>query len=173
MGVAALPKPEAASDAVNCDRHRLARPAPRYVRCVPSIGRTESAAVVRTDFSDEAAWQMVREKMLAESPEGWTAYLSIIDDHVFDALTAEQLLEAVTDQYRYGFLLVVDDVAIAGDAHAVLVVDLLDAPGQSFRAVPSEVQSIENNLSIANMDFGEFADSVDADGIFRGFPDPA
>jgi hypothetical protein len=31
------------------------------------------------------------------------------------------------------------------------------------------VQSIENNLSIANMDFAEFADSVNEDGVFRGF----
>jgi len=31
--------------------------------------------------------------------------------------------------------------------------------------------SVENNLSIANMDFSEFADNVDKDGIFRGFPD--
>jgi len=28
---------------------------------------------------------------------------------------------------------------------------------------------VENNLSLANMDFEEFADSVDADGVFRGF----
>jgi hypothetical protein len=35
--------------------------------------------------------------------------------------------------------------------------------------VPRQVQAIENNLSIANMDFFEFADSADADGVFRGF----
>jgi hypothetical protein len=29
--------------------------------------------------------------------------------------------------------------------------------------------SVENNLSIANMDFIDFAESVDEDGIFRGF----
>jgi hypothetical protein len=28
---------------------------------------------------------------------------------------------------------------------------------------------IENNLSTANMDFAEFADEVDDDGVFRGF----
>ena len=33
--------------------------------------------------------------------------------------------------------------------------------------------SIEANLSIANMDFGEFAGSVGADGVFRGFPGEA
>jgi hypothetical protein len=28
---------------------------------------------------------------------------------------------------------------------------------------------VENNLSIANMGFEEFANAVDKDGIFRGF----
>lgn len=30
--------------------------------------------------------------------------------------------------------------------------------------------SVENNLSIANMGFEEFADSADEKGVFRGFP---
>jgi hypothetical protein len=28
---------------------------------------------------------------------------------------------------------------------------------------------VENNLSVANMDFHEFADNVEDDGVFRGF----
>jgi hypothetical protein len=31
--------------------------------------------------------------------------------------------------------------------------------------------SVENNLSIANMEFGEFAGNLDQDGVFRGFGD--
>jgi hypothetical protein len=30
--------------------------------------------------------------------------------------------------------------------------------------------AVENNLSIANMDYDEFAAAVDEDGIFRDFP---
>ena len=41
--------------------------------------------------------------------------------------------------------------------------------GREFRAVPTSIQSIENNLSLANMDFVEFAESVDPDGVFREF----
>jgi hypothetical protein len=50
-----------------------------------------------------------------------------------------------------------------------LVVDLHDKPGRIFRVVPAEIGNVENNLSIANMGFDEFADAVDKDGIFRGF----
>jgi hypothetical protein len=53
--------------------------------------------------------------------------------------------------------------------HPVLVVDLYSEPGRSFRVVPSEMWGVENNLSLANMDFEEFADAVDRDGVFRGF----
>jgi len=41
--------------------------------------------------------------------------------------------------------------------------------GRELRCEVGEVASIEVNLSIANMDFDEFADSADADGVFRGF----
>ena len=40
----------------------------------------------------------------------------------------------------------------------------------SFRALPSVIHSVENNLSLANMDFEHFVGSVGSDGIFRGFP---
>ncbi|MFN8515091.1 MAG: hypothetical protein U0841_21405 [Chloroflexia bacterium] len=45
-----------------------------------------------------------------------------------------------------------------------------DERGRAFRAILPELWAIDANLSISNMDFFEFADSVDSDGIFRGFP---
>ncbi|NRQ31875.1 hypothetical protein HII36_08480 [Nonomuraea sp. NN258] len=39
-----------------------------------------------------------------------------------------------------------------------------------MRVVPRELPAIHINLSIGNMDFGEFEESADADGVFRGFP---
>jgi hypothetical protein len=53
---------------------------------------------------------------------------------------------------------------------AVLIVEMNEEPGRSFRMVPREAWSVENNLSIANMDFSDFAYNVDKDGVFRGFP---
>jgi hypothetical protein len=50
-----------------------------------------------------------------------------------------------------------------------IVVDLYENSGSEFRAIPSMIQGIENNLSIANMDFEEFANAVDESGVFRGF----
>ncbi|WP_435828452.1 DUF6924 domain-containing protein, partial [Nocardia testacea] len=41
--------------------------------------------------------------------------------------------------------------------------------GRTVRILPSQMWGIENNLSIANMDFQDFADAADPDGVFRGF----
>lgn len=41
-------------------------------------------------------------------------------------------------------------------------------PGQTFRIIPTVVWSAENNLSLANMSFQDFVDTVDNDGIHRG-----
>jgi hypothetical protein len=38
-----------------------------------------------------------------------------------------------------------------------------------LRTIPSEMWGIENNLSISNMDFEDFSNVVDEDGVFRGF----
>jgi hypothetical protein len=54
----------------------------------------------------------------------------------------------------------------------VLFVDfneLNEQVGRTFRSIPSEVEPIVANLSLANIDFAEFADKMDPDGIFRGF----
>ena len=55
--------------------------------------------------------------------------------------------------------------------HTVLFVDFNELNGQArrtFRSIPSEVETIVANLSVANMDFAEFADNTNPDGIFRG-----
>ena len=66
-------------------------------------------------------------------------------------------------------MFVVDNITIAHEEQPVAVLDLWHQPGRTFRVIPSQMWSIENNLSISNMDFFEFADAVDDDGIFRGF----
>ena len=38
-----------------------------------------------------------------------------------------------------------------------------------MRVIPSELPSIHANVFIGNMEFGEFAEDTDADGVFRGF----
>jgi hypothetical protein len=125
----------------------------------------EHPLVLRTDFSNDAAWQDVCAAIRRPVGE-FEAYVDFCDDRRYaDSNTAE--LRARLAGYPFSFLIVVDAVALSTPGHPLLVVEM--PAGGEFRAVPNTVQSIENNLSITNMDFADFAEAVDEDGVFRGF----
>lgn len=129
-----------------------------------------SALVVRTDFSDNRVWEAIGAAISEPTAEGWGANVEFVDDPAYRDLTKEHLLGLVPDgDQRPFFLMIVDDVTVGAPDRPILVVDLWHEPGREFRAVPRAVQSIENNLSLANMDFAEFAGAVDEHGVFRGF----
>ena len=135
------------------------------------IPKTENALVLRTDFSNHAAWETIR--AIIRKPVGifrFRANVDLFDDIEYAGITKDQLLELIPKDYSHTFIVVVDRTAISLPDHPLLIVDLYERSGREFRAVPSQIQGIENNLSIANMDFEEFAESVDESGVFRGFP---
>ncbi len=137
------------------------------------LPKTTDAQVIRTCFENQAAWETICKLIRAPVYE-WTdafyAHVTFLDSAEFRNLSKEELLARVPADYGHSFLVVVDDIAITQPDAPILVVDLYAERGRSFRAIPTAIQSIENNLSISNMDFFEFADAVDEDGIFRGFP---
>ena len=138
---------------------------------MPSISRrTTDAALVRTDYSDQRAWDALLEAALAETEDGFRAYVEVIDDPALDGLKAGGIQAALPDDYEHSFVIIADQRSMTESEHPLLVLDLLDEPGRTFRAVPAAVQSIDNNLAIANMFFSEFADGIGPDGIFREFP---
>ncbi len=129
-----------------------------------------NSLVVRTDFSDEAAWARICGEI--EAPVGeFRAYVSFVSDPDFDGLSISALTSLGQRDPTRGYMFIVDRISLTDAEHPILVLDLADEPEPTFRVVPREMWSVENNLSIANMDWLDFADSVDADGVFRGFPD--
>ncbi|WP_372458279.1 DUF6924 domain-containing protein [Streptomyces niphimycinicus] len=71
--------------------------------------------------------------------------------------------------YEHPLLVLADSEAMAAEEMPLLVIDLWDVRGRSIRVIATELWGIENNLSISNMYFEEFAESVDEDGVFRTF----
>src|SRR5574341_1101103 len=137
------------------------------------IPQTENAPVLRTDFSNQTAWEKICVEILKPvrvSIFRAGANVSFIDDVEFADITKEQLLKAIPSDYNHTFIIVVDHRAIAQPDHPLLIINLFEMSGNEFRAIPSKIQGIENNLSIANMDFEDFARHVDSNGVFRGFP---
>lgn len=129
---------------------------------------SDHALVIRTDFSNQAAWDAIK-AIIARPVDGFYAYVHYVDDPEYDRLTREQLLELFRN-YNQTYAMVVDDVTVSSSDYPILIVDMFEGSGAEFRAIPSTIQSVENNLSIANMDFEDFANAVDETGVFRGFP---
>ena len=135
------------------------------------VPQTENPLVLRTDFSNQSAWDAICAEI--QRPVGifrFRANVEFVDDIEYAGLTKDELLELVPKNYNHNFIAIVDRTAISHPEHPLLIVDLFEGSGNEFRAIPSQIQGIENNLSIANMDFEEFAEATDQDGIFRGFP---
>jgi hypothetical protein len=134
-----------------------------------NFSTNDATPVIRTDFSDEAAWKMIQKDVAATSPMGFSTNVQFIDDRQYNGLSGQELLRKLPDLVDYGCVFVADAAAISSPEHDLLVLDPSNPEGETFRVIPAEAWSVENNLSLANMDYGEFMDSADPDGVFRGF----
>jgi hypothetical protein len=76
-----------------------------------TLPKTVSTPVLRTDFSDQTAWEALLAAIATPNEDGFMAYVEFVE----------------------------------------------------------ELSSVENNLSISNMDFDDFAAAADEHGVFRGF----
>jgi len=131
------------------------------------IPKIENSLALRTDFSNEAAWQEVCEAI--KSPDNdFETHLDFVSDLEYTGVGPEQLTSILSNDYAFTFAFIIDAATISSPEHPILVIDLHDEPGRTFRVIPSAISAVENNLSICNMDFAEFADAVDEDGIYRG-----
>jgi hypothetical protein len=138
----------------------------------------DGALVVRTDFSNQRAWDELCELIRKHVPEGLLADVRVVDDRDYDGVTVRELLGLVPDDAGYAYMAVADELTSASTERPqdrnLLIIDLDDdEPGGAFRAIASELASIDANLSLANMDFSDYAEAVDEDGVYRGFDGPA
>jgi hypothetical protein len=134
---------------------------------MPHLPDTSDTPLVRTDFADDAAWNQLVKAISTPSEDGFLANVRPINQKDFESLEAAQLinLAANTD---HAVLFVADHLTMSHPEHPVLCIEAF-APNRTFRVIPSEMWSAENNLSLANLDFQDFTDAAGADGVFRGF----
>lgn len=139
---------------------------------LPPLGTTAAPAVVRTDFSDQAAWEALCAGLRQPSPgDGFLPAVELIDKREYEGASVKELLLAISADYQHPFIAVADGTALQSKDQPLLVIDLHAERGREFRAAVAAMWAVENNLSLANMDFFEFADAVDDDGVFREFRD--
>ncbi|MFJ5645648.1 DUF6924 domain-containing protein [Streptomyces sp. NPDC093223] len=123
---------------------------------VPAVtGRDEfDALIIRTDFSDETAWQGVQAPLLAPwSIGGYEPHVHVINDPAWAGAAADDVIAAVS----------ADDECYSDEE--------FEAYSGSGRTLPIAIHDIHANLSIADLDFADVAEAARADaaGIFRSF----
>ncbi|MGV9915446.1 DUF6924 domain-containing protein [Streptomyces tendae] len=143
----------------------------------------EETLLIRTDFSDEDAWQAMRVAVATPAPdedEDFFAALHIVDDPAYRDLDIDEIVELAPEEDS--LLILADHKALSDPEMPLLAVyvsaeDEEDEEGEDeegigeLRVVPPALASLENNISLANMDWEEFVEAADEDGVFRGFRD--
>jgi ectoine hydroxylase-related dioxygenase (phytanoyl-CoA dioxygenase family) len=131
---------------------------------------SDASLLVRTDFSNEQAWQTVCE--LAQRPtvaDGFTASLVCVSDQQCANVAPDVAAKQVHKDVGSAVVFIADAQSMEAPEHTILCIDTRNANAASFRVIPSELWGPENNLRLGNMDFDEFANEAQADGVFRGF----
>ncbi|WP_327419981.1 hypothetical protein OG763_01730 [Streptomyces sp. NBC_01230] len=159
------------------------------MRVLPEIvGRDEFAAlIIRTDYNDESAWQAVATDLTQPWGENGEieAHVYLVEDPAWADATPDDVLAAVrrdedlsvafiadrvTMHSADGPLLACDVWSESEDLDPMYYQELIDSPPpREFRTAPAAVHGVHANLSIANMDFEEFAEeaSADREGVLR------
>ena len=132
------------------------------------LNTSDATPIIRTDFTDEATWKKIQRDIAATNGMGFSANVQFIDEKQYSGLTRQELLQRIPGLKSYGCIFVADTTAMSTMEHHLLVLDPSNPEGKTFRVIPSEAWGVENNLSLANMDYSEFTDAADSDGVFRG-----
>ena len=126
--------------------------------------------LIRTDFTDENIWKKVLTEITTPSKDfGFVSFVTPINDIENQLKTPDHLIANLPKDYKFSFFILFDSVSVKHKDNIILCVDLSKKSHRSFRLKPCDLWMVENNLSIANMDFEEFSNSLDSNQIFNGF----
>jgi hypothetical protein len=140
---------------------------------MPELPSTHAPPLIRTDFTSDQVWDEIKADVERVTPEGFQAWIVFLEDRGLEGLGDDALAERMPRDYPSGYqhpvVFIVDRVTITDPERPILVISSYDEHPGRFRCLPSTVQAIQNNLTLANLDFVDFAGAVDGDGVFRGF----
>jgi hypothetical protein len=128
-----------------------------------SLNENSATPVIRTDFTDDSLWDEIQKDITATNTMGFSANVRFIERREFSDLSVKEIFQIIPGLSEYGCIFIADTITMTSFEHHLLVIDPSNPEGDAFRVIPSEVWSVENNLSLANMD------SADPDCVFRGF----
>jgi hypothetical protein len=122
--------------------------------------------LIRSDFTHQSQWEALMNAVQTPSPDGFVPYLSTIEHPRWAGVSVADLAAVAPP---YVLLVLADATTLSSPEMPLLVLQVRDGAVRELRVVPQALASVENNLSIANMDWDDFVGSADPDGVFRGF----
>ncbi|WP_380159756.1 DUF6924 domain-containing protein [Kineococcus sp. R86509] len=122
--------------------------------------------LIRTDFTHQPRWEALLNAVHTPSPDGFVPYLSTVEHQRWAGASVADLAAAAPP---YVLLVLADATTLSSPEMPLLVLEVRDGAVRELRVAPQALASVENNLSIANMDWEDFAGAADPDGVFRGF----
>lgn len=117
-----------------------------------------TSLVLRTDFTNDTAWASV--KAALRTWKGADA-ATFVSDPTYAGVSPQELVDAdnaASRDDKLTYLFLADATTMADVERPLLALDLADEPGRTFRVPPRWYADVSTNLTIANMDFSEFAD---------------
>jgi hypothetical protein len=99
--------------------------------------------------------------------DGFLPYVAVLTDASLEGLTELEIRRLPRAEDAEHFVLVADQRAISEDDFPILVIDISGDKRPSFRVTGSCLWSVQNNLSLGNMDWEEFANNTDDSGVVR------
>lgn len=136
----------------------------------PLIPKGDGAVLIRVDSSDAAAWRACVDAVLQENAEGFRANLTVVEDPAWAGASVQDVVAAHAGDTERVVAFVFDAAAVHDKKRrALLCIDLSGKKPRTMRVLYTEVWSVENNLSLGNMEWRDFAVALKG-GVFEGFP---
>jgi hypothetical protein len=134
----------------------------------PPLPNGDSALLIRTEFGDDAKWGAIVDATTRENADGFVANLSVVDDPAWAGASVEAIVAAHAGDKVRVVAFLFDAAAASDKRRALLCINLTSKKVRTIRVLPTEVWSVENNLSLGNMEWRDFANAL-KDGVFEGF----
>ncbi|MER7746497.1 hypothetical protein ABT013_14615 [Streptomyces bacillaris] len=141
---------------------RAERPRPHVAPDVPLLPVGEELPVIRTDFSDDAAWADAVARVSAEYEDDWSVDVTAMDDRRYMGLTPDQVALLVPEGVDWPMFVLADARTMASSRREMLMVRTdPEALVDSAYATPAAIVEIAINLWIANMSWEDYVGSSD------------
>ncbi|HLP24856.1 MAG TPA: hypothetical protein VK477_04215 [Acidobacteriota bacterium] len=126
------------------------------------------AQLIKTAPAHDAEWSAAI-TATKTPPLPFVTKVEFVADPKFSGKTVDEALAALPKDYPFSFVFIADERALTDEGYPCYCVDLTSDGRPRFRVTARHIASVENNLSLANMDFSEFMDAAKPLGVFRGF----